>query len=241
MTFPLTTEGRENLEAILAEFERAGRYYPPLYHEQLVAWSEGGEVALTDAQWQAFIDAMGIKHDDSEWSEWSGPHRASPIFSTSCLDRWYGDSNGLKEFINLAESVTAVLEREDFSIVDNVELPFSFRSWNEWISTLHAWAWRFRLPLLSCDMNLWGAEDSTLDHFYELSEQMDQTGDVSWPLHPVCWSLTFNVFTSSAAAIRAILRPENVIALNDPWPCSDGDSKLLPDDETDAAALPSCL
>lgn len=220
MTFPLTKTGRENLEAILAEFERAGRYYPPLYHERLVAWSEKGEVRLSDAQWQAFIEAESNKLDESEWSEWSGPHFSSHVFTVPCLDRWYGDPDGLQEFINLAESVTEVLQREDFSSIDEATLSFAFRSWSGWLSTLHAWAFKFRMPLLSSSMNLWGAEDTSEDEFYERSEQMSRTGDLSWPLHPVCWSLTYNVFTSSAAAIRAILRPDTVIALNEPWPCS---------------------
>ncbi len=240
MTFPLTKTGRENLEVILAEFERAGRHYPPLYHERLIAWSKRGEVQLSDAQWQAFIDAESNDLDDSEWSEWDGPHPANPGFSGTYLGRWYGDPDGMPEFFTLVESLTAVLEREDFSTVDDMDLPFAFGSWIEWISTIHSWAFRFRLPLLSSSMNLWGAEDANQDDFYELSEQLSQTGDFSWPLHPVCWSLTYNVFTSSAAAIRAILRPDTVIALNEPWPCSEGNSKPLPPEVVDFVPPQSC-
>lgn len=240
MTFPLTKTGRENLEAILAEFERAGRHYPPLYHERLVAWSEKGEVRLSDAQWQAFIEAESNKLDESEWSEWNGPHFSSHMFTVPCLDRWYGDPDGLQEFINLAESVTDVLKREDFSSVDETTLSFTFRSWSGWLSTLHAWAFQFRMPLLSCDMYPWGAEDASEDEFYELSEQMSQTGDLSWPLHPACWSLTYNVFTSSAAAIRAILRPDTVIALNEPWPCSEGNLRPLPPEVVDFVSPKPC-
>lgn len=240
MTFPLTKTGRENLEAILAEFERAGRHYPPLYHERLVAWSEKGEVRLSDDQWQAFIEAESNKLDESEWSEWNGPHFSSHMFTVPCLDRWYGDPDGLQEFINLAESVTDVLKREDFSSVDETTLSFAFRSWSGWLSTLHAWAFHFQMPLLSCEMNLWGAENASQDEFYELSEQMSQTGDLSWPLHPACWSLTYNVFTSSAAAIRAILRPETVIGVNEPWPFSERSSLPLPPEVVDFVPPQSC-
>lgn len=225
MTFPLTKSGRENLEAILAEFERAGRYYPPLYHERLihfVPWSSSGEEGnLSDAQWQAFIDAESDNLDDGEWSEWDGPHSASPGFSGSCLDRWYGNPDGQEEFISLAESVTDVLKREDFSSVDYRKLEFAFRSWNQWISTIHAWAFRFQMPLLRCEMDLWGAEDADQDDFYELSKLFNQTDGVFWPLHPVRWSLTYNLFTSSAAAIRLILRPKTGIGCNEPWPFSN--------------------
>ena len=233
MTLPLTKTGRENLEAILAEFERAGRHYPPLYHEQLIAWSERGEVRLSDAQWQAFIDAESNDLDDSEWSEWSGPHPAYPGFSGTYLGRWYGDPDGMPEFFNLVESLTEVLKREDFSSIDDLSFPFRFRSWSVWLSTIHSWAFRFQLPLLRCEMSLWGAEDANQDDFYELSEQLSQTGDVSWPLHPVSWSLTYNVFTSSAAAIRAILRPETVIGVNEPWPFSERSSLPLPPEVVD--------
>ena len=239
MTFPLTKTGRENLEAILAEFERAGRHYPPLYHERLVAWSESGEVRLSDAQWQAFIDAESNDFGDSEWSEWDGPHPAYPGFIGTYLGRWYGDPDGIPEFFNLVESLTAVLEREDFSTVDDLDLPFAFGSWIEWISTIHSWAFRFQMPLLSCEMSLWGAEDANQDDFYELSEQLSQTGDVSWPLHPVRWSLTYNVFTSSAAAIRAILRPEAVIGANEPWPTDTPGTPQPPIDEGGVVAA-SC-
>lgn len=221
MTFPLTKAGRENLEAILAEFERAGRHYPPLYHERLVALSESGEVRLSETQWQAFIDAESNDQGESDWSEWDGPHSANPDFNGTYLGRWYGDPEGMAEFFNLVESVTDVLQREDFSSVPDLRAPFSFHSWNGWLSTIHAWAFRFQIPLLRCEMSLWGAEDSHPDDFIELSKQISQTGDLSWPLHPACWSLTYNVFTSSAAAIRAILRPETVIGINEPWPISD--------------------
>lgn len=239
MTFPLTKTGRENLEAILAEFERAGRHYPPLYHERLIAWSEKGEVRLSDAQWQAFIDAVSNDLGDSEWSEWDGPHPANPDFNETYLGRWYGDPEGMAEFFNLVESLTDVLQREDFSSVDDLRTPFSFRSWNGWLSTIHAWAFRFRMPLLRCEMSLWGAENADQDEFIELAEQLSQAGDVSWPLHPLKWSLTYNVFTSSAAAIRAILRPETVIGINEPWLVTQRESRLATNDDIDLSAT-SC-
>jgi len=228
VTFPLTIAGRYNLEAILAEFERAGRIYPPLHHELLIGWSESGEVYFNEAQWQAFMDAEPSNLDESEWSEWDGPHSGSPGFGGEFLGRWYGNPGGQQEFINLAAALTAILDREDFSSVDNLALPFAFGSWVEWLSTIHFWASRFQLPLLSSDLGLWGVEDSDADEFYELTEKLNKTGDVSWPPHPLKWSLTFNVFTSSAAAIRAILRPNAVIAFNEPWPYSEIKSNALP-------------
>ncbi|MEK6262491.1 MAG: hypothetical protein AABP62_28165 [Planctomycetota bacterium] len=232
MTFPLTQPGKENLEAILAEFERAGRCYRPLYHERLIGWSETSEVRLSDAQWQAFIDAESNNLDDGEWSEWDGPHSASPGFNGTYLGRWYGDPGGMPEFFNLVESLTDVLKREDFSSVDDLRTPFSFRSWIGWLSTIHSWAFRFQMPLLRCELSPWGVEDPDPDDFFELMEQMSQTGDIYWPKHPACWSLTYNVFTSSAAAIRAILRPKTVIGVNEPWPYAMVDTGTSSNEQT---------
>lgn len=239
MTFPLTNAGRDNIEAILAEFERAGHFYPPLYHERLIACSESGEVHLSETDWQAFIDAQSNDLDDGDWSQWDGPYSASPDYYATCLGRWSGAHDGLQEFINLANSVTEVLKREDFSGVDDRYLRFSFGSWREWLSTIHSWAFQFQMPLLCSDMTLWGAEDFNQDDFYELAEQMSQTGDVAWPLHPVKWSLTYNVFTSSAAAIRAILRPQTVIGLNEPWPNDKATAIHIPEENGDIATA-SC-
>lgn len=241
VTFPLTNAGRDNLEAILAEFERAGRFYPPLYHERLIACSEtGGGVHLSETEWQAFIEAQSNEVDEGEWSQWDGPYWASPDYFATCLGRWSGHPDGLQEFINLSNSVTEVLKREDFSSVDDRYLRFSFRSWREWLSTIHSWAFQFQMPLLSSDMTLWGAEEYDQDDFYELAEQMSQTGDVEWPLHPIRWSLIYNVFTSSAAAIRAILRPQTVIGVNEPWPSSERISMPLPPEAVDVIPPQIC-
>lgn len=220
MTFSLTEAGRENLEAILAEFERAARSYPPLYHQRMIPWSIDGEVEINDAQWETFINAESNSLDDSEWWEWDGPHSAKPGMNSTYLGMWYGNPEGLQEFINLVESAMIILEREDFSDVDANELPFAFGSLSQWISTLHMWAFRFHMPLLRIDMTPWGASDSDPDDYFELVEQKGKVGDSSYPLHPFCWKLVDNVFTSSMEAIRAILKPDMVIATNEPWPLS---------------------
>ena len=102
MTLPLTKTGRENLEAILAEFERAGRHYPPLYHEQLIAWSERGEVRLSDAQWQAFIDDGGYRRPElwmaDGWATVQAQRWEAPDYwhlGPDCMD-WLGPKSSNK-------------------------------------------------------------------------------------------------------------------------------------------------
>ena len=216
--FTLTDAGRENLVAILGEFQRASGYYPPLYHERLTPWLSGDSAFMSDAQWQAFIGAESDDVGDSDWWEWAEPHSTGIGFSGTCLGRWFGHSDGMQEFINLVESATTVLQREDFSHVNDIEIPFSFHTFDEWVSTLHVWAFRFQMPLLRCDFKRWGAEDADQDQFNDLGEVWRRTGNGDYPVHPVCWTLIDNVFTSSATAIRTILRPDNVITTNDPWP-----------------------
>ena len=221
--FDLTDAGRANLEAVLDEFQRASRYYPPLYHKRLIPWSEESmEVYIRRSQWEAFIQAESAKPNDEEWWQWDGPHSAYPGFGSVCLGMWSGHPDGLQEFTDLVESALCVLRREDFlnEATDEdyyLQVPFAFGSSTEWLNTLHAWAFRFQMPLLKCDMTLWEAEDSDPSDFFELAEQFGQMDGVSYPLHPVCWTLIHNVFTSSMTAIRAILEPHNVITTNEPW------------------------
>lgn len=216
--FTLTEAGRENLEAIHSEFLRAAGSYSPLYHERLIPWSEHASPFMSDAQWQAFIDAESANVAGDDWWEWDGPYSAEPGFSGWCLGRWFGHPDGMQEFINLVDSATTVLQSEEFSEVGDTEIPFAFSSFNQWMSTLHTWAFRFQMPLLRCDMNRWGAEDADLDQFNDLGELWRRTENSDYPVHPVCWTLIDNVFTSSATAIRTILRPDNVVTTNEPWP-----------------------
>lgn len=213
--FTLTESGRANLNAILEEFLRANRHYGPLYHLRLIPWSEDGEVSVSESQWEAFINSHTASPDDEDWWEWDGPHTAKPGFSYLSLGMWTGDPDGLQEFTDLANALVNVLSRENFSATDAPE--HDFRSVSCWLSTVHYWAFKYQLPLLRSDMTLWGAEDSQSDQFFELAEMQVECNGISYPLHPLCFSLVDNVFTSSAAAIRAILQPATVISTNEPW------------------------
>ena len=183
--FTLTEASRANLEAILDDFHRANRYYPPLYHKRLIPWSERQEVKADRSQWEAFINSESANLKDVEWWQWDGPHPAYPSCGSLCLGMWFGHPDGLQEFTDLVESALCVLQREDFADVDDLVVPFAFGSSRQWLSTLHSWAFRFQMPLLRSDMTLWGAEDCDPHQFIELSERWGRVEDTSYPLHRV--------------------------------------------------------
>ncbi len=213
--FSLSPAGRHNLEAICVELERAARQHPPLFHQQLKPWSVKGEVRITEPQWAAFIENEGLSED--AWCEWHGPF-------DDFLGIWYGCPDGMETFCNLSESIKVILNREDFSDIDPFDLPRDFDSLHGWVETLHKWALKFQLPLLRCEIDLWNSEGQDGDDastFVRLSQTWGGVGDVPYPLHPVVNSLRDDVFTSSLAALRALLRPDLVIDTNEPWPLLD--------------------
>ncbi|MEZ5945163.1 MAG: hypothetical protein R3C18_27635 [Planctomycetaceae bacterium] len=212
--FSLSPAGRQNLEAICVELERAARQHPPLYHQQLKPWSANGEVRITEQQWVAFIENEGNGLSEEVWCDWHGPF-------DDYLGIWFGSPDGIDEFCDLIESVAMVLRREDFSNIDPLDLRVEFESLHEWLSTLHQWAMKFSLPLLRGFGEVWNGEASDADEYIRLIHSWGGIGAVSYPLHPLVFNLQYNVYSSTLAAIRAILTPEFVTATNEAWPLSD--------------------
>lgn len=200
---------RTNLESILQEFVRCTNHYPPLYHQRLIPWSETGQVSISRSQWETFQQTHDDSLDESSWFEWDGPNR-------QYLGMWLGEEDGLDVFVNLVESLAMVFRSEE-PVIDGFDIDFHRSDWCAWLPLLHDWAFNFQMPLLRSDMFLWQAEDESPEDFYELAEQWQVTSGVQYPKHPVVWRLVDNVFTSSIAAIQALLEPEYVIATNNPW------------------------
>jgi hypothetical protein len=215
--FSLSPAGRHNLEAICVELERAARQHPALFHQQLKPWSVKGEVRITEPQWEAFIENEGQCLSEEVWCDWDGPF-------DDYLGIWHGSPDGLEEFCNLAESLGMVLCREDFSEIDSRDLPIEFESVHEWLMTLHQWAMRFSLPLLRGYGELWNGETDDPNEYNRLIQIWGSVGDVSYPMHPLIFNLQFNVWSSSLAAVRALLSPELVVATNTIWPLSDAEA-----------------
>lgn len=205
---------RSALKALRREFRRCSNWYPPLYHEKFLPWSEAGTVDISESQWSTFETANESIHPADEWAKWSGIHRSLEGSDSPFLGRWAGSPEGIEEFVNLADSVCIALADEDMG-----ELP-RLKDYGDWLWLLHTWAFRHQMPLLRSDMNVWGCEQfPESDDFYRLIETWtdpDENG-IGFPKHPLRWRLLFNVFTSSAAAIDAFLSPERVIASNEPF------------------------
>ena len=211
----ISKAGRRSLKDICREFERCSRSYPALYHQRMVPWSETGRVGISLSQWEAFRTVCSEQLNADTWWQWD-----EPSFDCDYLGKWFGDGEGLDEFANLSESVAMVLSREDVDF-DPLDFNLEVHHGSDWLSRLHDWAFKYKMPLLRSDMTLWGCEDYVYEDFYELAEQWETLDSgVRIPRHPVVWRLIDNVFTSSATAIRAILRPDTVIATNEPWPLS---------------------
>lgn len=236
----LSKPARRTLKAIGREFDRCARAYPALYHQRMLPWSEKGHVGITLPQWDAFRRAASDQLDAQEWWQWNEPSWQSgyvrvrfgedggleelgkvdePLASHD-PGLWFGDGEGLDEFVNLSESVAMVLSQDTLDF-DPFDFNLEVGGWVDWLNRLHDWAFKHQMPLLRSDMTLWGVEDHDPEDFYELAEQWDSLdGGTSIPRHPVVWRLIDNVFTSSATAIRALLWPNAVITTNEPWPLS---------------------
>lgn len=213
MHLSLSKPARRNLKAIGREFDRCSHAYPALFHQRMIPWSENGPAGITLPQWDAFRSEASSLLDAEEWWEWDEPSSDGDY-----LGLWFGDGEGLDEFANLSDAVAMVLSHERLSF-DPLDFNFEVHRGTDWICRLQEWGFKHQMPLLRSDMTLWGCRTYDLEDFYELAEQWDTLNDgMSVPRKPVVWRLIDNVFTSSAAAIRAILWPDTVIATNEPWP-----------------------
>ena len=220
--FSLSEAGKHNLEAIVHEFQRASQWYGPLYHERLVPWGGFSPATVSDDEWDKFIELESDRLPDNEWWEWEGPSARSPGWDASFLERWFGNPEGKDSFLNLVESTLTVLEGEDLSEIPDLEMPFDFSDAEGWTGTLHAWAFRFDMPLLRCTMKTWGREeDEPVELFDTANLWRHIDGGSRYPAHPIRWALTDDVFTSSIAALRALLYPHLVITTNEPWPLAN--------------------
>lgn len=79
---------------------------------------------------------------------------------------------------------------------------------------------KFSLPLLRGFVEVWNGDDNDAAEFIRLTQTWGGVGDVSYPLHPLVFNLQYNVYSSTRAALEALLMPDFVIATNEPWPLS---------------------
>jgi hypothetical protein len=215
--FTLSPAGRHNLEAILFEFERAARRFGGLYHERFENEDDFGNALATSQEWFAFIAYSALPIRTDEESQWH--YFRMPGWPTSIVGRYFGDLTGSPIFALLVEDLLTILNREDLSAIPDKVIPFDFSSVVGWIGTLHSWAFRIQMPLLSSEMKIWGMDDIDPEVGFSLAtEWVDCGGGLRYPKHPYRFTLDYDLFTSSMTAIRALLEPEFVIGQNEPWP-----------------------
>jgi hypothetical protein len=217
LMFELSPAGRRNLEVILLEFERARSRYGDLCHERFANEPDFGNEAASVDEWNEFIRNATEQLPKGEWSEWE--FLQIPGLNDWGIGRWFGDPAGRQKFCSLVDGLLAVLNREDVTAIPHKVIPFDFSSLDGWVGTLHSWAYRIQMPLLSCHSLLWGFEyfDRDAAPKFAMGWITSKEG-TRYPANPYRFELDFDVFTSSMTAIRALLEPEYVIGQNEPWP-----------------------
>lgn len=200
---------RQQLEVLADEFLRCSKTYRPLYHERFLAWKDGQHEKLTDEQWELFCEANPepSDRDGVEWWCWNGPWEISE--DEEMMGRFVGDEEGLDEFIVLAESACALAQDLD----DNQ--PLGSGGYDGWLYLLHKTALLFPSLLLESEVLTWGEAHPAGMECGELWNQWHEINGIHIPKYPSVYRLTHNVFSSSAAMIRAILNPRMVMTWGD--------------------------
>lgn len=212
----LSESAIHTLKIVSNNFQQAAIAYDPLFHQRFLPWDGLHESRIEDEQWLGFIEANRSVFDEDDWWECS-PAYCGIGLTGNFLNRWFGNPDGLDRFKRLVESALLVLRAENFSGVDDSEIPFRFRHFEDWVSTIHNWAFRFQMPFLRSRMKLWNSDTQGTQAFDELTKKWIENSGVSFPAYPLCWTLYDDVFTCSAMAIEAMCNPSLIKATNEPW------------------------
>ena len=190
---------RLNLRALWREFKRCSEMYRPLYHDRLVMWNAEDDGPLSDDSWLLFTDANMPDEDANEWWSWE------QMPAEFGIGRYSGFSEGLQEFVKIAESAAILF--------DEMELDIGNISHRGWLALLHEVAFSQQLPLLRCRLHPWGRSEFAIEELDELGNQWHctQNGIREYPLHPHTFSLIHSVFLSSMTLIESVLNPDSVV------------------------------
>jgi len=198
----VTTSAIHDLELLQAEYDRCARTHPPLFHERVVAWSDRGHELLTAEQWQAFsvLHPEPPPHVRSGWWRWDGPWAISE--DEELMGRFTGSPDGLWEFLDLSNTAATLLSEVAPADVAGAG------GYDAWLHLLHRTALLYPSMLLEVGTTTWGVGPEQDQAGVPLLYGWRSTGSVRLPTHLLVHRLKYNVFTSSAALLRAILRPE---------------------------------
>ena len=192
---------RRELDRLQIEFDDAAESYPSLFH-QLVSPLNG---PLTTEQWSAFKNANSDQNGD--WREWDD------LPGGDSCGRFFGHEISLSRFIRMAESGMAILSDMEELADDGgsivpcdllLRLPSS-DGHHGWLQLLYWTARCYSTPILHADPGYWaytGQPTGRTD-----SESTSVSG-VLIPAHPFFEELRYDLFRSSAEAIRYWLDPD---------------------------------
>ena len=154
--------------------------------------------------WTAFV-AANQQREDGAWQTWE------IMPNLTWVGRFFGAEDGLKDFRRLGETLRLIL---------NEIHPSSgiFQNHAHALLDIYLMAESHRSPLLRVYDRMWDCDrndgicDDILDEW-----KTNQLGK-GYPLHPYCWGLVHDVFTSAIAAIDAILEPDSILLLSETRP-----------------------
>ncbi len=200
---------RRELARLLRDFEEAADTYPCLGH-QFISPLDG---PLTSAQWSAFFEANSLAGGD--WQEWDD------LPGGECCSRFFGNEISLSSFSRMADSGMKVLatlsrmaEAADLILPSELLLRLpSCEGHHGWLQLLYETARCFLSPWLFAEAGFWGCSGQCTGE--EDSRWVTTAAGITYPAHPFFEELRYDLFQSSAAAIRLWLDPDQADSLGD--------------------------
>ena len=220
---------RREMIRLQAEFEEAAQTYPCLGH-QLVSPLDG---PLTPNRWSAFSAANSKR--DGDWQEWD--HHPG---GESC-SRFYGNKESLNAFTRMADAGMNVLARlSKLADAPNVILPSKFvlkppscKKYYGWLQLLHETARCYSTPFLHAEPGYW---DCTGQSNGQEDSEVASLDGLSIPAHPFYEELRYDLFESSAEAVRLWLDPVQAICFG--IHVTDTPIYLPPEPEMNGPSMP---
>ena len=199
MTLDEYMRKRGNLKLVLDEFQRRAIRYPPLCHERFLS-----PLDIKYDGWRAFAASRPNK-STSKWEYWHGPRDGT------WFGRFFGRQEGLRAFRRLCYSLSMIFPDLHSPLTD-------------WMEVVHKIAEVYPSPLLGVSHHIWGWPKDISDYNDFTADEMGErlllasgfrnesdSAVVMYPQYPAQRILSFNVFTSSVAAIQIIMSPNLVV------------------------------
>jgi hypothetical protein len=223
---------RRELAHLLRDFDEAVGTYPCLGH-QLISPLNG---PLTSAQWSAFFEANS---QEGDWQEWDG------LPGGESCSRFFGNKISLTSFTRMADKgmmalaiMNRITEASDLTIPAEflLRLP-SCDGYHGWLQLLYQTARCFSSPWLFAEAGFWGCSGQCTGE--EDSRWVTTATGISYPVHPFFEELRYDLFQSSAEAIRLWLDPDSAFGLGDR--ITDSPIYFPPEPERNGPSMPNAF